>query len=102
MPQAEANVVSQNLLVSTLRKEISWCNKARLRGASTSRARAKVWAQLPGAGPRAWGCKLQGLGALAGLGRRGLGPQGLAACDQFFIVLKSPGRGLAKGWESAE
>ena len=55
VPQAEANVVSQNLLVSTSRKEISWCNKARLRGASTSRARAKVWAQLPGAGPRAWG-----------------------------------------------
>ena len=75
MPQAEANVVSQNLLVSTLRKEISWCNKARLRGASTSRARAKVWAQLPGAGPRAWGCKLQGLGAPAwGPGPRGLGP----------------------------
>ena len=95
MPQAEANVVSQNLLVSTLRKEISWCNKARLRGASTSRARAKVWAQLPGAGPRAWGCKLQGLAW-------GPGPQGLAACDQFFVVLKSPGRGLAKGWESAE
>ena len=77
MPQAEANVVTQNLLVSTLRKEISWCNKARLRGASTSRARAKVWAQLPGAGPRAWGCKLQGLGApLAGLGRQGLGAWG--------------------------
>ena len=74
MPQAEANVVSQNLLVSTLRKEISWCNKARLRGASTSRARAKVWAQLPGAGPRAWGCKLQGLGAPAWAGAsRGLG-----------------------------
>ena len=52
MPQAEANVVTQNLLVSTSRKEISWCNKARLRGASTERARAKVWAQLPaGAGP---------------------------------------------------
>ena len=33
-------------------KEISWCNKARLRG-------AKVWAQLPGAGPRAWGPKPQ-------------------------------------------
>ena len=42
VPQAEANVVSQNLLVSTSRKEINWCNKARLRGASTSRARAKV------------------------------------------------------------
>ena len=92
MPQAEANVVSQNLLVSTLRKEISWCNKARLRGASTSRARAKVWAQLPGAGPRAWGCKLQGLGAPAWPGWG----------DQFFVVLKSLGRGLAKGWESAE
>ena len=111
MPQAEANVVSQNLLVSTLRKEISWCNKARLRGASTSRA------QLPGAGPRAGGCKLQGLRAPAwpGWGVRGLGPgprglgarapKGLgarAACGQFFVVLKSLGRGLAKGWESAE
>ena len=109
MPQAEANVVSQNLLVSTLRKEISWCNKARLRGASTSRARAKVWAQLPGAGPRAWGCKLQGLGPRLGWGVRGLGPGPTGAwgpgpqfCDQFFVVLKSPGRGLAKGWESAE
>ena len=47
------NVVTQNLLVSTSRKEISWCNKARLRGASTSRARAKVWDQLPEAGPGA-------------------------------------------------
>ena len=110
MPQAEANVVSQNLLVSTLRKEISWCNKARLRGASTSRARAKVWAQLPGAGPRAWGCKLQEGWGVRGLGPGptgawGPGPQGLgarAACDQFFVVLKSLGRGLAKGWESAE
>ena len=60
VPQAEANVVSQNLLVGTSRKEISWCNKARLRGASTSRARAKVWAQLPGPGPRAWGSKAPG------------------------------------------
>ena len=69
---AEANVVTQNLLVSTLRKEISWCNKARLRGASTSRARAKVWAQLgvqapgfggPGlAGPQGLGWGVQGLG----------------------------------------
>ena len=67
VPQAEANVVSQNLLVSTSRKEISWCNKARLRGASTSRARAKVWA-LSGAGPWAGA---QGLGARA---PRGLGP----------------------------
>ena len=74
-PQAEANVVSQNLLVSTSRKEISWCNKARLRGASTSRARAKVWAQLPGAG--AWA----GLGAR---GHRGLGP----ALSRGFVVLR--------------
>ena len=72
MPQAEANVVSQNLLVSTLRKEISWCNKARLRGASTSRARAKVLSQLSGAGPRAWAWTWGGLGL--GLASRGLGP----------------------------
>ena len=47
------------------------------------------WAGASGAGARA---------------HEGLGPgfQGLAACDQFFVVLKSPGRGLAKGWESAE
>ena len=62
----------------------------------------------PGAGPRAWGCKLQGLGAPLWAGAsRGLGPgpQDLgarAACDQFFAVLKSLGRGLVKGWESAE
>ena len=104
MPQAGANVVSQNLLVSTLRKEISW--KARLRGASTSRARAKVWAQLPGAGPRlggassrVWGPRL---GWGLGPGPTGLGGSGPQGCDQFFVVLKSPGRGLAKGWESAE
>ena len=119
MPQAEANVVTQNLLVSTLRKEISWCNKARLRGASTSRARAKVWAQLPRAGPRAWGCKLQRLGAPAGLGRpglgarahgarapraspRGLGPGRRAADPKLSSFSSFCGRGLAKGWESAE
>ena len=83
MPQAEANVVSQNLLVSTSRKEISWCNKARLRGAST-------WA------PRAWAGASRGLGPEP-TGGLGPGPQGL-----FRRSEKSPGRGLAKGWESAE
>ena len=109
--QAEANVGSQNLLVSTSRKEISWCNKARLRGASTSRARAKVWAQFPGAGPRAWGFGGRRLGPgpmLERPGAWGPGPtgawgrasQGLGAqlhptCDQFFVVLKSL---LVGGW----
>ena len=66
VPQAEANVVSQNLLVSTSRKEISWCNKARLRVASTSRARAKVWA---------WGLGLDLTGPQGlGLGRPGAWP----------------------------
>ena len=73
VPHAQTNVVIQNLLVSTSRKEISWCNKARLRGASTSRVRAKVWAQLA----RAWGPglteNLGGVRAWAGASR-GLGP----------------------------
>ena len=109
MPQAEANVVSQNLLVSTSRKEISWCNKARLRGASTSRARAKVWcvnfkapSQGLGPAPRSW---VWGLGrAWAGASRGlGPGPQGLGArAPGPRLAVLSPGRGLAKGWESAE
>ena len=84
-------------------------NKARL-GASTSRARAKVWAQLPGGQPgfggpaQGLGWGVQGLGAQAhgGLGPRPSGAWAWAACDQFFVVLKSLDRGLAKGWESAE
>ena len=47
-------------MVSTSRKEITWCNKAR--------ARAKVWAQVSGAGPRAWG-------------RLGPGPRAWHTCD---------------------
>ena len=115
MPQAEADVVSQNLLVSISRKEISWCNKARLRGASTSRARAKVWAQLPGAGPRAWPQAWFGPQAL-GWGVPAPGPTGLGARAARLVPdpklshlrpvfrrsEKSPGKGLAKGWESAE
>ena len=58
----------------------------------------KAWAQLPGAGPRAWGPKPQGLGA-AWLAGRAPRPK---TEPQFFVVLKSLGRGLAKGWESAE
>ena len=49
----------------------------------------------------------QGLGlGLGGASSRVWGPRlgraRAAACDQFFVVLKSLGRGLAKGWESAE
>ena len=91
MPQAEANVVSQNLLVSTSRKEISWCNRFGLRAG-------------------AWGPGPQGLGARAPAAW-GPGPQGLGAGPQsgwgqklpvFRHSEKSPGGGLAKGWESAE
>ena len=82
MPQAEANVVSQNLLVSTSRKEISWCNRFG-QGSGGGLLRAGAW----GPGP-------QGLGVRApaawGRAPRSLGPG------------KSPGGGLAKGWESAE
>ena len=64
-------------------------------------------------GPEPNGPSSQGLGLglggassrVSGLGRPGLGAGvtgAWAACDQFFVVLKSPGRGLAKGWESAE
>ena len=76
MPQAEANVVSQNLLVSTSHKEISWCNR---------------FGQGSGLGcsVQAWGPGPQGLGARAPAAW-GPGPRGLG------------GRGLAKGWESAE
>ena len=96
MPQAEANVVSQNLLVSTSRKEISWCNR---------------FGQASGAGllrAGAWGPGSQGLGARApaasGPGsQKGLGarvPEWLGPV--FRHSEKSPGGGLAKGWESAE
>ena len=96
VPQAEANVVSQN----TSRKEISWCNKARLR----VNGRAKVWAQLPGAarawGPRAWAGASRGLGPRpAGAWGPGLKPR---PKPLFRRTEKFPGRGLAKRWESAE
>ena len=60
-------------------------------------ASSRVWGPWPG-----WGVRGLGPGFT---GAWGPGPQGLgarAACDQFFVVLKSFGRGLAKGWESAE
>ena len=90
MPQAEANVVSQNLLVSTSRKEISYhvCNR---------------FGQGSGLG-----CSVQGLGARAhrglGPGPQRLGARGLGALENriFRHSEKSPGGGLAKGWESAE
>ena len=67
MPQAEANVVSQNFLVSTSRKEIRWCNRFG-QGSGAGLLRAGAW----GPGP-------QGLGARApaGLGARAqsLGPR---------------------------
>ena len=86
MPQAEANVVSQNLLVSTSRKEISWCNRFGLR--------AGAWGPGPqGLGaraPAAWGPGPQGLGARA---PERLGPRPKNC--QFFVILKSL---LAGGW----
>ena len=54
VPQAEADVVSQNLLVSTSRKKISWCNKARcvnFKGPSQGLGRFQGLGQAPA---RAW------------------------------------------------
>ena len=81
-------------MVSTSRKEISWCNKARLRGASTSRARLQVWAQLPGAGPRAWGPKPQA-GPRPWAHRALVLDPKLSHLRPVFVVLKSL---LVGGW----
>ena len=68
MPQAEANVVSQNLLMSTSRKEISWCNRFG-QASGPGLLRAGAWGPGPqGLGaraPAAWGPGPQGLGARA-------------------------------------
>ena len=98
MPQAEANVVSQNLLVSTSRKEISWCGQ----GSGAGLLRAGAW----GPGPQGLGAGPQRLGARAPRGL-GPGPQSGWGLDPktepvFRHSEKSPGGGLAKGWESAE
>ena len=87
-PQGEANVVSQNFLVSTSRKEISWCNKARLGCVNFKGPSHK----------RAWAGASRGLGP--GPQRLGAHPHRLGSI--FRCSEKSPGRGLAKGWESAE
>ena len=79
MPQAEANVVSQNLLVSTSRKEIGLVQQ--------------VWPRF-----RGWAAPCKGLGP-GPTGAWGPGPSGLGV---FRHSEKSPGGGLAKGWESAE
>ena len=80
VPQAEANVVSQNFLVSTSRKSVGATGLAKVRGL---------------------GCSVQGLGARA---HRGLGPGSQHQITQpvFRHSEKSRGGGLAKGWESAE
>ena len=98
MPQAEANVVSQNLLMSTSRKEISWCNRFG-QASGPGLLRAGAWGPGPqGLGaraPAAWGPGPQGLGARA--------PERLAPkTESLRHSEKSPGGGLAKGWESAE
>ena len=102
VPHAQTNVVIQNLLVSTSRKEISWCNKARLRGAS--RARAKVWARLQGLGlglggasSRVWGPAWPNPRGLGRPGAWGPGPRGWGpgpACDQFFVGWRRGGSQL--------
>ena len=94
MPQAEANVVSQNFLVSTSRKEISWCNRfgqGSGLGCSVQGLEARAHRGL-GPGP-------QRLGARA---RMRFGPARLGKTPVFRHSEKSPGGGLAKGWESAE
>ena len=91
MPQAEANVVSQNFVVSTSRKEISWCNRFG-QGSGAGLLRAGAWGPGPqGLGaraPAAWGPGLQ----------EAWGPRQ----PVFRHSEKPPGGGLAKGWESAE
>ena len=96
MPQAEANIVSQNLLVSTSRKEISWCNRfGQASGAGLLRAGA--WARAHrglGPGPQRLGARaFRGLGpgAQSGWGR----PKTESARNQFFVILKSL---LVGGW----
>ena len=108
MPQAEANVVTQNLLVSTSHKEITV-------GATRQGYGVR---QLQGPEPR-FGPSSQKLGLGLGpgltenLGGLGPGPPGAwgpgpraAGPESNWAVFrrseKSPGRGLAKGWESAE
>ena len=108
VPQAEANVVSQNLLVSTSRKGISWCNKARLRGASTSRGPSQGLGPASRAGPRVWGpgsagpgLKLWGpqVGPRAGASRldppQDLGARAPSLGTKAFSSLKSL---LVGGW----
>ena len=81
VPQAEANVVSQNLLVSTSRKEIRWCDRFG-QGSGAGLLRAGAWGPAP-----------QRLGARA---PRGLGPGPQSGWDlDPFVILKSL---LVGGW----
>ena len=98
MPQAEANVVSQ---IGATRQGYG------VRQLQPSPQNLGTWAVWKG-GPRAWGLvRAPGLG-LGRPGPWGPGPQGLGAWGRawkqplFRRSEKSRGRGLARGWESAE
>ena len=95
MPQAEANVVSQNLLMSTSRKEISWCNRFG-QASGPGLLRAGAWGPGPQglAGPQRLGARApRGLGPGPQSGW-GLDPK-TESRNQFFVILKSL---LVGGW----